>query len=309
MTVYVTHEESALRLDKLLALRYPEYSREYFQYLIEERLILVNGNLVKKSAKLNEGDEIEIEFAMTPELSLEPEAIPLDILFEDDDLIAINKPVGMVVHPAAGNWSGTFVNALLYHCRHLPKGDTLRPGIVHRLDKETSGVLIAAKNERAQQLMVEKFAKRQVEKEYLAICIGNPGDRMIEGNIARHPIHRKEMAVVEGKGREARTRCQSLAHTSTLSLVRLFPETGRTHQLRVHLKSVGTPILGDPVYGNPPFNAKLGAKRQMLHAYRLRFIHPLKEEKLELLAPIPADLLKMLKPFEPRLIDSFIQKT
>ncbi|MCC5832135.1 MAG: RluA family pseudouridine synthase [Chlamydiales bacterium] len=294
MTLHVSAEETKLRLDKLLALRYPEYSRQYFQYLIREKLVLVNGNLAKKAAKLEEGDEIEIEFALTPEISLEPEEIPLEILFEDDDLIAVNKPAGMVVHPAAGNWSGTFVNALLFHCKQLPKGGTLRPGIVHRLDKETSGVLVAAKNERAQQLMVELFANRQIEKEYLAVCVGNPGNRLIAGKIGRHPVRRKEMAILEEKGREARTRCESLAHSPHLSLVRLFPETGRTHQLRVHLKAVGTPILGDSLYGIPSMNRKFNAKRQMLHAFALRFKHPLKKEEIELKAPIPQDMKEII---------------
>lgn len=294
MTIHVSEEETSYRLDKLLALRFPEYSRQYFQYLIREKLVLVNGNLVKKAAKLEEGDEIEVEFALTPEISLEPEAIPLDILFEDGDLIAINKPAGMVVHPAVGNWSGTFVNALLYHCKQLPKGDVLRPGIVHRLDKETSGVLVAAKNERTQQLMVELFANRQIKKEYLAICVGNPGNRLMEGNIGRHPVRRKEMAILEGKGREARTRCESIAHNQTLSLVRLFPETGRTHQLRVHLKAAGTPILGDSVYGIPSMNKKFDAHRQMLHAYALRFKHPIRKEEIELKAPVPQDMEKFI---------------
>jgi 23S rRNA pseudouridine1911/1915/1917 synthase len=299
MTIHVKAEEAEFRLDKLLALRYPEYSRQYFQYLIRERLVLVNGSLAKKAAKLEEGDEIEIEFALTPEISLKPEAIALEILFEDNDLIAINKPPGMVVHPAVGNWSGTFVNALLYHCQHLPKGESLRPGIVHRLDKDTSGVLIAAKNERAQQLMVEKFANRQIEKVYLAVCAGNPGNRIILGNIGRHPVRRKEMAIVEGRGREARTRCESLAHTSELSLVRLYPETGRTHQLRVHLKAVGTPILGDSLYGNVSMNKKYGISRQMLHAYSLRFTHPILKEEIELKASIPQDIKKIIHLVDP----------
>ncbi len=299
MTLHVRENEAHLRLDKLLALRYPTYSRQYFQYLIREKLVLVNGQLVKKGSKLTEGDEIEVEFAVTPEVSLEPEEIPLDILYEDDDLIAINKPAGMVVHPAVGNWTGTFVNALLFHCKHLPKGETLRPGIVHRLDKETTGLLIAAKNERAQQLMVEIFANRKIKKEYLAICIGNPGNRTIEGNIGRHPVKRKEMTILEGKGRPAKTRCESVAHDAHICLVHLFPETGRTHQLRVHLKAVGTPILGDPVYGNPSFNKKMGAERQMLHAYRLTFDHPLTQKKIELKAPIPQDMGKFINQISP----------
>lgn len=295
MTIFVSQEEAQLRLDKLLALRFPNYSRQYFQYLINEKLVLVNGEVVKKAAKLEEGDEIEVEFSATPEISLLPEPIPLDILFEDKYLIAVNKPAGLVVHPAAGNWTGTFVNGILYHCKTLPQNDAIRPGIVHRLDKGTSGVLIAAKNIQAQQKMVEKFASREIEKEYLAICVGNPGTRVVEGNIGRHPLRRKEMTVLKEKGRPARTRVESIAHTHQLSFVRLHPETGRTHQLRVHLKHIGTPILGDPVYGIASVNKKFEVQRQLLHAYRLRFLHPISEEVIELKAPIPQDMNKFIQ--------------
>lgn len=289
-----SEEEAGTRLDVFLRKRFPDYSRTYFQYLIEERLVLVNGNVAKKAAPLSDGDEIEVEFAATPEISLDPEPIPLDILYEDAYLLAINKPAGMVVHPAAGNWTGTFVNALLYHCKLLPQGNTLRPGIVHRLDKETSGLLLAAKTEKTQQALVELFATRKVEKEYLAICLGNPGSRLIEAPIGRHPIKRKEMAVVEKGGKEAKTRCETLAHNPQFSFIRLFPETGRTHQLRVHLKYIGSPILGDPVYGNASINKKYGIYRQLLHAATLRLIHPITQEKLELQAPLPTDMQRFI---------------
>lgn len=299
MTFNVEDHEANTRIDALLAKRYPDYSRQYFQYLIDEKLVLINGEPAKKSVRPEVGDEIEVEFALTPEITLTPEDIPLDILYEDEVLIAVNKPAGMVVHPAVGNWSGTFVNALLFHCKQLPGGDTMRPGIVHRLDKDTSGVLLAAKTERAQQLLVEKFSAREIEKEYLAICLGNPGTRLIEGNIGRHPKKRKEMTILESGGREARTRCTSLAHAEHLSFVQLFPETGRTHQLRVHLKSVGAPILGDNVYGSMGQNKKYGAKRQLLHAYRLAFTHPLTDEKIELKAPVPQDMSQFIHRIMP----------
>jgi 23S rRNA pseudouridine1911/1915/1917 synthase len=293
----VTEEEVGMRLDKFLQLRFPKYSRTYFQSLIEEGLVLVNSGVVKKANKLESGDEVEVEFALTTEISITAEPIPLDILYEDPYLLAVNKAAGMVVHPAVGNWSGTFVNALLYHCRQLENQGSLRPGIVHRLDKETSGVLVAAKDEWTQRKLVEAFALRKVYKEYLAICLGNPGKRQIEANIGRHPTRRKEMAVLTGKGKEAKTLCETLAHNPFFSLVKLLPQTGRTHQLRVHMQWIGSPILGDAVYGSPSANKKFGAKRQLLHAHLLRFSHPVTQEEIELKAPIPEDLQKYIQMF------------
>lgn len=279
-----------MRLDKYLSLRFPDYSRTYFQSLIDEKLVLVNSELVKKANKLENGDEIEIEFALTQEVSVEPEPIALDILYEDEHLLAINKPAGMVVHPAVGNWTGTFVNALIYHCTQLSKQESLRPGIVHRLDKDTSGLLLAAKDEVTQRKLVEAFATRQIDKEYLAICLGNPGNRQIQANIGRHPQRRKEMSVLKDKGKEAKTVCETLAYRDNLSFVRLLPTTGRTHQLRVHMQFIGFPILGDAVYGSVSVNKKYKAQRQLLHAYRLRFVHPITREKIELNAKIPQDM-------------------
>ncbi len=292
--IIVSAEEADLRLDKFLALRFPHFSREYFQELIEKNLVLINGSLVKKRTRIQEGDEIEIEFAATAIRTLEAQYIPLDILYEDEALLAINKPPGLVVHPAVGNWTGTFVNGLLYHCKQLPQGDSLRPGIVHRLDKDTSGVLLAAKTEYAQMHLVDSFAKRLVKKEYRAIAVGNPGKRVIEGNIGRHPTRRQEMTILEGKGKEARTLCEPLSCKDGLCYLRLIPETGRTHQLRVHLKSVGCPILGDSVYGNAACNKKWGVKRQLLHAYRLSFPHPVQQKMLDIEAPIPEDFNKFI---------------
>jgi len=281
----VSSEMMHMRLDKLLSAEFPSYSRTYFQYLIENGFVLVNGNVLKKKDKPSVGDEIEICFQLTPEISLEPENIPLDILYEDDDIIAINKPVGMVTHPAPGHYSQTFVNGLLYHCKTLPQ-DHLRPGIVHRLDKETSGILLAAKTEKAHQKLVEMFSKRELKKTYLAICIGSPGDITIDAPIRRHPTKRKEMAV-DPEGKSAITICKTLASNGNLSLMEVNLVTGRTHQIRVHMKYKGTPILGDTTYGSLTWNKKFAISHQLLHAYKLEFTHPITGKHLHLAAPIP----------------------
>jgi 23S rRNA pseudouridine1911/1915/1917 synthase len=295
-TWVITAEEAGERLDKILAQRYlQQYSRTYFQYLIGEHLVLLNGIPVKKRTKPEEGDEVDILFSATPEIDVAPESIPLDILYEDDAIIVINKPAGMVVHPAPGNWTGTFVNALLGHCKALevPEG-SLRPGIVHRLDKDTSGVLIAAKTLLAQQRLIELFAGRRVYKEYLAICCGNPGTGEIDIPIGRHPVHRQKMAPLKEGGKPALTRYDTLSFDGALSVVRIILATGRTHQIRVHMLHLGTPVLGDAIYGQPSFNKKFKAERQLLHAYRLRLPHPLTGKMMEFEAPIPTDIQKII---------------
>lgn len=291
-TIVITPEEAGERLDKILAQRYLQtYSRTYFQYLITEHLVLLNGAPIKKRVKPEEGDEVEILFAAAPEIDITPESLPLDILYEDDAIIVVNKAPGMVVHPAPGNWSGTFVNALLGHCAEIENsGDSLRPGIVHRLDKETSGVLIAAKTLLAQQRLIELFAGRQVYKEYLAICCGNAGKGRIETAIGRHPIHRQRMAVVKEGGKPALTHYETLSFDGALSLVKIILATGRTHQIRVHMQYHGTPVLGDAIYGKPSLNQKFNAQRQLLHAHILRLPHPITKEMMEFVAPVPADM-------------------
>lgn len=304
--IVITEEEAGQRLDKILAKRFSEVrSRTYFQDLIEDRCVLLNGSPVKKRVQPKAGDEVEIAFRATPELELKPEAIPLEILYEDDDILAVNKPPGMVVHPALGNWSGTFVNALLYHCQHLEMQpqmlDSLRPGIVHRLDKETSGLLLAAKTSLAQQRLIALFSSRAVFKEYLAICVGNPGDRDIDAPIGRHPVHRKLMTVVEG-GRSALSRCHTLAFDGELAVVSVILVTGRTHQIRVHLKHLGTPVLGDPLYGSAAMNKRYHLSRQMLHARRVRFTHPMTQKELELNAPFPSEMEELMQKIHKRNI-------
>ena len=286
-----SEEEASQRLDKVLTSRFPTFSRTYFQSLIEKGSVLCNGSPVKKRVKLKAGDEIEICFELTPEISLDPEDIPLDILFEDEDIIIVNKPPGMVVHPAPGHFRGTFVNALLFHCKEIERQSEspLRPGIVHRLDKDTSGVLVAAKTSFAHRALVTMFSEREVEKHYLAICLGVPKVETIEAPLKRHPVKRQEMSVCEG-GRHATTHLSILKTKDNICLLDLDLVTGRTHQIRVHLKHINCPIIGDFVYGIPPTNVKFGAKRQLLHAHTLELTHPKTGERLKITAPMPKDM-------------------
>lgn len=284
-------EDEGLRLDKLLAVCYSQFSRTYFQWLIEQGAVLVNGARAKKRERLVVGDEIEVRFVLTDELSLEPEDIPLDILYEDSHMLAINKPPGMVVHPAAGNWNGTFVNALMFYCKTLPLHDTIRPGIVHRLDKDTSGVLIAAKTVAMHQALSALFHERKIRKSYLAICLGKaPCDILINAPIGRHPTQRKLMAVCPDGGREALTYVRLKKTNNALSLIEVDLQTGRTHQIRVHLKHIGHSILGDALYGNVQSNERYQASRQLLHCQSLAFLHPVTGSQLVIEAPIPFDM-------------------
>ena len=299
----VSAEEATVRLDKLLSIHFPQHSRTYFQYLIEQGSVLVNGVSLKKKETPKVGDEIEVCFLLTPEISLEPQDIPLDILFEDEYLIAVNKPANMVVHPAPGHPNNTFVNALLFHCSSLSTSDPVRPGIVHRLDKDTSGILLAAKTATTHARLVEIFSERRIQKNYLAICVGTPKEGLIDAPIKRHPIQRKEMAVCFENGKEAKSICKVLKKNQQLSLVEIQLLTGRTHQIRVHLKHVGTPVLGDPIYGSSNANKRFNSHRQLLHAHRLHFIHPMKNIPMNLEAPIPKNFLEMFSEFA-EIIDS-----
>jgi 23S rRNA pseudouridine1911/1915/1917 synthase len=289
-TIVIEKEEEGERLDKILSRRFDQkYSRTYFQSLIERNLVLLNGEVVKKRSKPVQDDEIEIQFLFTPETTLVPEPIFLDIIYEDEFIIVINKPAGMVVHPSVGHWTGTFVNALLYHCHSLPDSSDLRPGIVHRLDKDTSGVIVAAKTIEAHQKLTAQFAERKVYKQYTAICIGNPSEKRVEEPIGRHPIHRKQMAVVS-EGRYAISVFKTIACNGSLSLIEATIGTGRTHQIRVHLQHIKAPILGDALYGNESVNRRYGSPRQLLHASILRFLHPISHQELEFFAPIPVEM-------------------
>lgn len=295
-TLLITEEDIGQRLDKILKTHFPDHSRTYFQYLIEEECVLVNGLLVKKQYRPTVGDEIEISFQLTPEIDVKPESIPLDILYEDDHLLVINKPAGMVVHPAPGSPTGTFANALLYHCQQLNPAefDSLRPGIVHRLDKDTTGVLIGVKTLLAHKKMIEKFSSRAMEKRYLAICCGVPKEGELSAPIKRHPVRRQEMTVSE-EGKEAISRFKILHRNNGLCLVEVQLITGRTHQIRVHLKHLNCPLLGDPVYGSKSLNQKYNAQRPMLHAQSIKFTHPFSGIPLEIIAPIPSEMKNFIE--------------
>jgi len=291
----ITKKKESIRIDKLLADKFKAKSRTYFQYLLNNDSVLVNGQKVKKRFIPKIGDEIEIFFQALQDISLKAENIPLDILYEDEHILAINKPSGMVVHPACGNWTNTFVNALLYHCKNLLcLDDEIRPGIVHRLDKNTTGVLLAAKTQIAHQNLINQFKNRKIKKKYLAIVINKPENQIINLPISRHPYKRKEMTI-NGKGKEAITEIKILAYNDKLSLVLAIPKTGRTHQIRLHLKKINSPILGDNVYGNKNFNNNYKIDRHLLHAYILEFFHPINNEPMKLTAPISDEFKKFIQ--------------
>ncbi|MBU3664472.1 MAG: RluA family pseudouridine synthase [Chthoniobacterales bacterium] len=282
--------ENAPRLDRWLADHHPDVSRARWQRAIAAGLVKVNDAPARASCALRAGDRIE---ATIPPPETAParavaEEIPLDVIYEDDHLLCLNKPPGLVVHPAAGNWQGTLVNAVLHRCAAIsPGADPLRPGIVHRLDKDTSGCILVAKTERAHAGLARQFAERTARKTYLAVVRGKPraAQGVIKGAIARHPARRKQMAVSSRPGaREAETAWRLLASDGRLSLLECRPKTGRTHQIRVHLKHLGHPIAGDRLYGG-------GADfpRQLLHAWKLEIHHPVTGKDMTFLAPVPPD--------------------
>lgn len=290
----ISETEEGLRLDKILAERFPTYSRTYFQYLIEEKFVLVNEKPLKKKDIAGIGDVVSIAFKSVPAIDLVPQPVPLSILYEDEFLIAIDKQAGLVVHPGAGNPDNTFINGLIHHLGKAPEGgEALRPGVVHRLDKETSGVLIAAKTSTCHALLVDQFKNREVEKHYLALTSGVPKGGTICNLVGRHPYRRQEMCVREEGGKMAETHIEVLAQDGKIALVLAKPKTGRTHQIRVHLKHAGAPILFDPVYGS-----KHPSERMMLHARRLLLKHPITKQTLKIEAPIPEDFNKIMKRLE-----------
>ncbi len=283
--------DAGSRLDHFLAARIGELSRSRIQALMEEGRVLVNGEAKLRSCKLRGGEKIALTVPAVIASENLPEDIALEVLHEDADLIVINKPAGLVVHPAPGHAGGTLVNALLHHCKELSGiGGVERPGIVHRLDKETSGCLVAAKNDAAHQSLTEQFAGREVRKTYLAICAGILKKKKGTTNVplGRHPVHRQRMGVLlRGGGREAVTDWLVLAELPCGTLVQCTLHTGRTHQIRVHMKHLGHPVLGDEVYG------KRGKfSRQMLHAWKLGFEHPRTGNPIDFTAPIPPDFLE-----------------
>ncbi len=287
----VAAESAGERLDRFLAAQSPTLSRARIQDLIASGHVTRNGSGSKASARLRVGDTIALVEPPAVSVETKAEDIALTILFEDPDLIVVSKPAGLVVHPGAGNWDGTLVNALLHHCHDLSGiGGERRPGIVHRLDKDTSGCLVVAKNDFTHERLAAQFAGREVTKIYLALAGGKfqSNSGVIEAAIARHPVQRKKMTVVPGdRGRASKTSWRVLCEVAGATLVECTLHTGRTHQIRVHLKHLGHPILGDEVYGR-----RAGYPRQMLHAWKLGFTHPRSGERLSFESPIPSDFVE-----------------
>ena len=291
-------EEDGLRLDRFLADVLEELSRSQIQRLLEEGAVRRDGRPVRKSDRTAAGTRYEVEVPPPKELGILPENIPLDVAYEDGDVIVINKPKGLVVHPAAGHWSGTLVNALLYHCKDLSGiGGTLRPGIVHRIDKDTSGLLIAAKNDFAHQALAAQLKDHSLARTYEAIVCGSVREDRgtVSAPIGRSPADRKKMAVVPD-GREAVTHWEVVGRYRGYTHLRLRLETGRTHQIRVHMAWRSHPILGDTVYGHK--KPELGQSSQCLHARALTFRHPRTGEPVAVTCPLPDYFQDVLQKLE-----------
>ena len=285
--------DAGRRLDQFLVEKMEGLSRARIQQLLKNRRVLVNGSAAKASYRLRGGDAITVEWEPPPPLRAFPEDLPLDILYEDDDLVAVNKPAGMPVHAGAGRRSGTLVNALLHRFGALSQvGGQLRPGIVHRLDRQTSGVLLVAKNDQAHRALAEQFEKRAVEKTYMALVQGDvrPEAGKISAPIARDLVRRRRMTARRRTGRAALTEYRVLRRLPGYTLLEVAIHTGRTHQIRVHLSNLGHPVVGDTLYG-----ARGGVlDRNFLHASRIRFRHPRSGESMDISAPLPAELQAFL---------------
>ncbi len=299
----VTAHHAGLRLDHFLVCRFPDYSRSALGRLIRTGNVLINNSPVKAGYRIREKDEIILRFPQPEPTDIVAQQIDFGILFEDEEFLVIDKPAGLVVHPADGHHSGTLVNGLLYRYKALPGNDTARPGIVHRLDKDTSGVMVVAKTEAALKALSESFKNRRVTKTYHAVLLRNPGKPQgtLSAAIGRHPVNRKKMAVRPDSGRYAVTHWKVLTSWPGFSFVEVGLETGRTHQIRVHMSSLGAPIAGDALYGGriregfePP------VKRQLLHASTLRFPHPVSDQNMEFNAPLPEDMQRVLRQLEKR---------
>lgn len=289
-----------MRLDRLVMERNPELTRSRIEGLVKAGFVKVNGAPATKAGmKVSEADEVVVSIPPPVPAIPEPEDIPLDVVFEDEDIVVVNKPPDMVVHPAPGHFGGTLVNALLHHCPGLSGiGGVARPGIVHRLDQDTSGLIVVAKTEPAMLALAKAFAShKNVGKTYLAACHGRPRleSGRIENLIGRHPVDRKRMAIVERNGKTAVTNWRVVGSVdlgSPVSTIECRIETGRTHQIRVHMASLGCPVIGDATYGKSALDRRLSPPpaRQMLHAWRLELWHPTKGVKMSFEAPVPEDM-------------------
>ncbi|MBW4638924.1 MAG: RluA family pseudouridine synthase [Gloeocapsa sp. UFS-A4-WI-NPMV-4B04] len=298
-------EEKSDRLDRYLAQHLSDLSRSRIQQLIEQGNVLLNGKICtskKETVKL--GDRVFLEIPAAQPLDLQPENIPLDILYEDDSLLIINKPAGLVVHPAPGHPQGTLVNAILAHCPTLPGiGGVQRPGIVHRLDKDTTGAIAIAKTDQAHQHLQAQLKTKTARRDYLGVVHGSPQTESgtIDVPIGRHPIDRKKMAVVPvDSGRAARTLWQVQERLGNYTLIHFQLETGRTHQIRVHSAHIGHPIVGDPVYSSGR-SVGVNLPGQALHALRLRLQHPVTEELIDVIAPLPTAFTKLLEALRRKI--------
>lgn len=285
------------RLDKYLSILFPEQSRSFFQKLIKEQHVQVNGTCEKANYRLKVEDIIQVEIPDAVETPILPENIPLDILYEDDDLLVVNKPKGMVVHPSAGHYTGTLVNAIMYHCKDSLSGinGEIRPGIVHRIDMDTTGSLIVCKNDESHIAIAEQIKVHSVTRRYRGIVCGviKEEEGIVHAPIGRHPIERKKMAINEKNGKDAITHYKVLERFSNYTYMEFELETGRTHQIRVHMASIGHPLLGDTVYSSGKSPYKL--QGQTLHAMTIGFIHPRTKEYLEISAPLPEYFEKVLR--------------
>ena len=295
----VTPDFDGKRIDQCLAASFSDCSRSFLQKLLKDGKVSINGKTQKASSKVAAGDAVLVLLPEPEELNVEPENIPLDILYEDDDLLVVNKPKGMVVHPAAGHSSGTLVNAVLYHCRGNLSGinGVLRPGIVHRIDMDTTGALVICKRDFAHKSLAEQLSVHSITRKYSAFDHGNlkEDEGTVRGAIGRHPTDRKKMAVVPD-GRRAVTHWEVIARYRGVTHLRCRLETGRTHQIRVHLAYIGHPILGDTVYGaKKPVPGLTG---QCLHATALEFIHPATGKKIYLTCPLPEEFTRMLEKLQ-----------
>ena len=299
--VVLQPEDAGQRIDRVLAKRCPDYSRSALQRWIEQGRVEQAGEVVSRRTKAIAGAEVTIEPAPPEAMSAAPQAIPLDVVYEDTDVVVVDKPAGLVVHPAPGHPDGTLVNALLHHAQILGGGDPIRPGIVHRLDKDTSGIMVVAKTPLAHERLVESFQRHDLDRRYLAIVVGRPPAAITYDTLhARHPVDRKKYTSRTDRGRRAVTHLESLESLRGASLVRCRLETGRTHQIRVHLAEHGHPVLGDPLYGRSIGDPALrrlahALGRQALHAAVLAFDHPIRKSPLYFETEPPADFQRALE--------------
>ena len=293
----VQFEQEGERLDKFLSTIYPDFSRAFFQKLIKNQKVWVNDQNQKASFPVHTDDLVKIEIPDAVETTIVPEDIPLDILYEDQDLLIVNKPKGMVVHPSAGHYTGTLVNAIMYHCKDSLSGinGEIRPGIVHRIDMDTTGSLIVCKNDEAHVDIAQQIKEHSVNRIYVGIVCGNVKDDegTIEGPIGRHPIERKKMAINEKNGKPAITHYKVLERFGNYTYMQFKLETGRTHQIRVHMASIGHPLRGDALYSSNRSTFK-NLQGQTLHAQTIGFIHPKTGEYMEFSAPLPEYFKKLL---------------